>query len=250
MEYKRVPALDKGFQILGLLANSKKPLGLSEIAGRLNYNKSTVYNIIHTLVDLGVLENGEGKFCFGPRLYVLGKAAEQGSELIRIIHPYLEEIRNETNLTTFLGIRSGMEAIILDKAESTLNLKISSEIGIRIPLLAGAHGRALLSQKTDEEIDQILSEKQLKRYTRHSSVDKKEVLELVKKVKKEHIAVENEEYIEGLRAVAVPLPINKLHLHLAIWAVGLKSQISDKMLPIYGDVLKRVAKKIEDRFSL
>jgi DNA-binding IclR family transcriptional regulator len=53
---KRVPAIDKCFNILGLLAQSKDPLGISDIAKSLTYNRSTVFHIAYTLVDLGILE--------------------------------------------------------------------------------------------------------------------------------------------------------------------------------------------------
>ena len=67
--FKRVPALDKCFDILDFLANSSKAPGISEISKALGYHKSTVFNIVHTLVDLGVLEREpENKFRFGTRL--------------------------------------------------------------------------------------------------------------------------------------------------------------------------------------
>ncbi|MCK5419617.1 MAG: helix-turn-helix domain-containing protein, partial [Desulfobacterales bacterium] len=50
--FKRVPAIDKTFAILELVAKSKEPLGISEITRALDFNKSTVFNIIHTLTDL------------------------------------------------------------------------------------------------------------------------------------------------------------------------------------------------------
>ncbi len=247
--FKRVPALDKCFTILEFFAREKRPLGISEISSALNYNKSTVYNIIYTLTDLSVLENGDKKFRFGPKLYVLGKASENGSELIQIIHPYLVEISKKTNLSAFLGMHSGAKAIILDKAESSFDLKVSSEIGIRIPLFAGAHGQALLSLQSDDEINKIFSHNKLKRFTRYSCVDKKKYLALIRKVRKEHIAVENEEYIEGIRALAVPLNLKSRDLHMAIWAVGLKNQITDKVIASYSSLLKEIAEKIENQFS-
>ncbi|MBW1803799.1 MAG: helix-turn-helix domain-containing protein, partial [Deltaproteobacteria bacterium] len=104
MEYKRVPALDKCFDILQLLARSKKPLGISDLSRALGYNRSTVFNMVHTLVGLGILENGsENKYRFGPQLFILGKAAAEGSELIQTVHPYLEDINRETRLSVFLG---------------------------------------------------------------------------------------------------------------------------------------------------
>ena len=53
--FKRVPAIDKCFAILDLFARIKKPLGISEICKALGFNKSTVFNMVHTLDDLGIL---------------------------------------------------------------------------------------------------------------------------------------------------------------------------------------------------
>jgi hypothetical protein len=96
LNYKRVPALDKCFSILGLMAEANRPFGFNEIVKNLGLNKSTVFNILHTLNDLGVLEKGpDALFRLGPRLFVLGNAAAGGSELIQTVHPYLETINRE-----------------------------------------------------------------------------------------------------------------------------------------------------------
>ena len=225
-------------------------MGITEISRELNYNKSTVFNILRTLTDLGGLEHNDKKFRLGVKLYLLGKAAEKSSELIQFIHPFLVEINRKTHLTAFLGVRSGVRAMIIDKAESAFHLKISVEIGTRIPLIAGAHGLALLSQLSDPELDRVLSQSELKKFSPFSCVDHKKFEALVKEVQKEKIAIEREEYIEGIRALAVPLNIQRDDLQVAIWAVGLKNQIKDDVIDTYSSFLKDIAKRIEDRFSL
>jgi len=247
VEFKRVPALDKCFSILELLSKGKKPLGISEISKALNFNKSTVFNIVYTLMDLGVLEDGDNKFRFGTTLYVLGNAAGETSELIHTVHPYLEEISQKTNLTAFLGMRSGHKAIILDKSDSALALRISSAIGLKIPLLAGAHGKVFLSQLPDEKINKILQQSGLKRFTSHSCVSIEKYKEMVKKARKDGIAIDKEEYVEGIRALAVPINTNRKDLQIAIWAVGLKGQLKDGVIPSYSTILKDIAKKIENQ---
>src|SRR3990172_8829736 len=82
--FTRVPAIDKCFAILDLLAQSKEPMGISDISGKLDLNKSTVFNTVHTLRDLKVLENHrDGKFVFGTRFYILGNMAGKRSKLIQ-----------------------------------------------------------------------------------------------------------------------------------------------------------------------
>ncbi|UCG66713.1 MAG: IclR family transcriptional regulator [Deltaproteobacteria bacterium] len=249
-EFKRVPALDKCFTVLELFAKEKKPLGISEISKALNYNKSTVFNMVYTLTALGVLENGDNGFSFGTKLYVLGKAANQGSELIHTVHPFLENISQKTKLSAFLGIRSALRAIIIDKVDSPYDIKISSEIGMSVPLLASAGGKVLLSQLPDEEIDQILSKGKPKKFTTFSRTNKRQYMEMIKEARQQRFAIDDEEYIEGIRGLAVPLTLNSGHVNAAIWIVGLKSQIKDELIPSYRSVLKEIAEKIETRFSL
>jgi IclR family KDG regulon transcriptional repressor len=248
--FKRVPAIDKCFAILDLFARLKKPLGVSEISKALNYNKSTVFNMVHTLNDLGVLEkSGENKFQFGMQIYTLGKTAGRSSELISTVHPYLEKINQETKLSTFLGIRSGLRAVIIDKADTAFDIKIYSEIGMKIPLLAGAGGKALLAQLPDAEVDDILAKNELKQFAPNSCVNKKRYKNMVMKARREGIAVDMEEYIEGIRGFAVPLNINRANTQVAIWTVGLRRQINDDDIPRYSEYLKEIVREIEIRLT-
>ena len=248
--FKRVPAIDKSFAILDLFARLKKPLGVSEISKALNFNKSTVFNMVHTLNDLGILEkSGENKFQFGIQLYTLGKAAGRSSELISSVHPYLERINQETKLSAFLGIRSGLRTVIIDKADTAFDIKIYSEIGMRIPVFAGAGGKVLLAQLSDAEVDDILSKNELKQFTPNSCVNKKKYKEMVIKARTEGIAVDMEEYIEGIRGFAAPLNISRANTQIAIWAVGLRRQIKDEDIPRYSEYLKEIVREIEIRFS-
>jgi DNA-binding IclR family transcriptional regulator len=65
---KRVPAIDKCFRILRLLAQSKDPLGIIDIAKALAYHRSTAFHIAYTLVDLGILEGRESPGRLRPAL--------------------------------------------------------------------------------------------------------------------------------------------------------------------------------------
>ena len=248
--FKKVPALEKGFSILALLAKSNEPMGISDIAKVLNYNKSTVYNIVHTLAEQKILENGsENKFRLGIQFYLLGRSARLGSEIISTIHSYLQKINKETRLSAFLGTRSGLDAIIVDKVDSAFDIKISSEIGMRLPLLAGAGGKILLSLLPDAELDKILSQNKLKKVTPFTCVDPKEFKEMIQRVRKEGVAFDKEEYIEGIQALAVPIHINSGTSQFAIWAAGLTTQLKDNAIDRHAGYLKKIAEEITLRLS-
>jgi DNA-binding IclR family transcriptional regulator len=248
--FRRVPAIDKCFSILELLARSKEPMGISSIAGALELNKSTVFNIVHTLMDLNVLENqANGKFVFGTRFYMLGNMAGKRSELIQTAHPYLEKINEKTKLSAFLGLRSDGHVILIDKVDSAYGIKLSSEIGMRMPVLAGAGIKAMLSQLADEEIDQILARTELKRYTPHSIIDKGVYKKEIQEVRRQGIAFDREEYIEGMVAFAIPIRANGRDLQAAIWAVGLTRQVPETSIPELTELLKGISQEINYRLQ-
>lgn len=251
INYKRVPAIDKCFAILEFMAETKRPLGFTEIVRDLGLNKSTVFNILHTLNDLGVLDKGpDGLFSLGSRLYILGNAAAVGSELIQAVHPYLEKINIEHKLSSFFGILSGENVIIIDKADKAQRIKISSEIGMKIPVFAGVAGKALLSQLPEAAIDEIISDYKFKKYTPKTITTKSTLREEILKVRETGIAYDMEEYIEGLVAAAVPVMTNRDDLQAAIWTVGLKQQFRSGALKQISDFLLKTADEINCRFSM
>ena len=248
--FKRVPAVDKCFAILELLAQSQEPMGISTISGNLGLNKSTVFNIAHTLVRLDVLEcHSDGKFGFGTRFYMLGEMTGKRSALVQTAHPYLQAINEKTKLSAFLGLRSDLHSILIDKVDSAYGIKVSSEIGMRMPPLAGAGIKAMLSQLPNEEIDEILTRSELKRYTPNSitkkAAYKKEILE----VRQQGIAYDREEYIEGMIAFAIPVGINRKDLQAAIWAVGLTRQVPESSIREVTELLRGISREVNYRLQ-
>ena len=250
INYKRVPSIDKCFSILELMTETRRPLGFTEIVRKLDLNKSTVFNILHTLNDLGVLDKRpDGLFNLGPKLFTLGNAAAVGSELIQTVHPYLEKINREYMVSTFLGILSGKDVVIIDKADNAQKIKISSEIGMKIPVFAGVAGKALLSQLPDSVLDEIIKNHRVRKYTRYTITDADRLKKEILKVRETGIAYDMEEYIEGLIAAAVPVVTNREDLQAAIWTVGLKQEVKKKALNRISNLLLKTAGEINCRFS-
>lgn len=249
--FKRVPAVDKCFNVLHFLAACKKPLSISYISRKLGLSKSTVFNLIHTLADLRVLEQQpDGKFGFGAQLYVLGRAAGSQAELIMTVRPYLEEISRSSNFSAFFGIRSGLRAVIVDKIDAAVELRVSSDVGMRLPLHAGAHGVALLAQLPESDLDEILARMTFEKFTPKTHIDKNELRRAVLEVREKGVAVDIGGYIEGIVALAVPLNVNRPNIQAAIWVVGLTRHTLNGQIPEMCERLKAVAEQINMRFSV
>jgi IclR family KDG regulon transcriptional repressor len=250
VQFKKVPAIIKGFEVLELLANSRIPLGVTEIANLLKRNKSTVFNIVHTLLDRGYLDSvPDNKVILGLKFHDLSRLADPWAVIISKVRPFLEEINRQTRLSVFLGLRSGQKAVIIDKVDSPRGIKVSSEIGMQIPLVAGSHGLALLSQLSDRQLAEILSEGKIKPFTAKSWTTLARLKRAIKKTREDRLAYDDEGYLEGIRSLATPLLTGRADFQAAVWIVGLKSQITDDLIPGYKRLLQQTGSRLEALFS-
>jgi len=154
--------------------------------------------------------------------------AGRRSALIQTAHPYLETINEKTKFSAFLGLRSDRRAILIDKVLSAYEI------------LASASIKAMLSQLSDEGIDEILARTEPKRYTPCPIIDKAVYKEEIFEVRKQGIAYDREEYIEGMVAFAIPIMANSRDLQVAIWAFGLTHQVSNSSIQDLTELLKGI----------
>lgn len=115
-------------------------------------------------------------------------------------------------------------------AESTKPLKITSPPGVSIPLLAGAVGKVFLAAFDNPDALKLIREYGLRRFTGRSIVNEGDYLAELDHVREQGYALDNEEYMPGVKAVAVNLG-NHRGLPLALWVVGFAGSMAEKAMP-------------------
>jgi len=85
--------------------------------------------------------------------------------------------------------------------------------------------------------------------TSKTCIDKTRFKKEVLRIREDGIAFDDGEYIEGVVAFSVPLKTHRPDLQIAIWAVGLKQQVSSGSIPKISDFLRKIANVINQRFS-
>jgi len=225
------PSVQKAFKIIQAISDSSISLGVSELSKRLGIGKSTVHGITSALEDLGVLVRDPvyKKYGVGYTLLELGRKAYARMELRDVARIPMEGLMEKVGETVFLGIMNGDHVTILDVVESRNELKITSPPGTRLPLLAGATGKVFLSQFDEKKANEIVHKMGLIRYTSRSVVDAKKFLREVEETRRKGYAVDDEEYLLGVRAVASPIRTLSLP-PAAIWVVGFTSSLNDQKM--------------------
>ena len=243
----QAPIVTKAFRILSAVADKTHGMRISEIARELDISKSTVHGIMSALEGQGALikDPGTKRFSIGYALIELGKKAYSRINFKEIARPFIEQLMITCQESVFLGIKDRNNVIILDVVESSKAYKISSPVGTIIPLLAGAVGKVFMSELNEKEINDFINTDGLTKFTEKTIVDREKYIEELQSVKERGYAIDDEEYLPGVRAVAAPVKGNGLY-NTSVWVVGFKSSMDDGMLKLVTDQVVSTAEKISN----
>lgn len=243
----QAPAVQKAFELLKRVAESRSEISLSDLARQLGFSKGTTHGMIQALLQAGALEQGPNRkgFFLGPAVVELAFRSWNYFRVSEHAQPILDALRDRIGETVFLGVLSRSRGLIMATAEAAKPLKISSPPGTSIPLLAGAVGKVFLAQQRQDQALKIINEHGLTQFTRRSIVKKDDYLAELEKVRRQGYAVDDEEYLAGVKAVAVALG-NQRGLPLAMWVVGFADAMGVSVIPGIAEETRRAAANLRE----
>ncbi|MCP4690596.1 MAG: IclR family transcriptional regulator [Desulfobacterales bacterium] len=246
----KAPTVKKAFQILKVISDTGRGMGISELSKGLGISKSTVHGVASALESVGaVIRNPSTKrYTLGITLFELGRSAYSRVDLKDAARPSMENLVEKTRQSVFLGVRNGDHVTIIDMVESRDQLKISAPVGATIPLLAGAIGKVFLSCMNDDQAREYIESKGLPAYTEKTISDPEAYIREVRTVRENRCAIDDEEYMRGVMAAAAPVR-GVEHLSAAIWLVGVKPNMDgDKMAYLVKEI-KEAADSISQQIE-
>ena len=136
--------LDRGLHVLRVLAGAQSGLTVTELAARLEVNRTVVHRLVATLEQHALVRrDARGRFHVG--LGVLHLASAVQPVLRDISVPVLRQLAERTGCTAHLTVSDGDEALALAVVEpSWTDFHVSYRVGARHPLSQGAAGKAIL----------------------------------------------------------------------------------------------------------
>lgn len=201
-----VKTVRNAFRIIAVLAADGSK-GVTELCQVLDLPKSSVHNILETLVKEGVLSKTPeaSKYVLGVRLIEFGNRAQANLDLTRLAHPYLVGLNSETGETVHLTVLDNDEVLYVDCVESKMRFRSYSVIGVRAPLHCTAVGKAILAYLPRTRQMDVISDQGLDRFTKNTIIEKEALSEELEKTARRGYAIDNMEHEEFLRCVAAPI---------------------------------------------
>jgi DNA-binding IclR family transcriptional regulator len=188
------------------------------------------------------------RYKLGFTLLEIGRSAYSQIDLEISARPIMEDLMEKTQTSVFLGILNWDHVTVLDIVESRQDLKITAPVGTTMPLFAGAVGKVFLASMDAEQAAKIVKSKGLPQFTENSIVDSELYYQELKRVRQKGYAVDDEEYILGVRAVASPIK-GLGQLKSAIWVVGFKASLNEKRMQTLIKETQKAAEAIRRRIQ-
>lgn len=155
---RRARGLDRAFDILDFLKETGTPMRPNEIASGMGGPKSTVYELVSSLLERRILEpvGNDGQVYLGRQLYFLGQAHLRHFDFTREAQLCLGEIVSQTRETAQMCLLNGRKYTVALMKEGERHFRISSNIGENAPIPWTASGRLLLGHLSDQAIADLI----------------------------------------------------------------------------------------------
>lgn len=201
----RIPAIDRAVAILDRLAQADGLLTIRELAERTALARSTVYRTLNTLEAHGLARReGERGYALGARLLTLARAVPRGVDIVAQARPALDKLAARLGTSAKLSIVDGDEALVVAVAERPGAYSVTTQVGRRFPLHAGAASKLLLAFLPADKQTAVLGNR-LARMTPQTIVEPARLAASLAVIRANGYAEDNGEFVEGVRAIAAPV---------------------------------------------
>ncbi len=154
------PALEKGLDIIELLATMQRPMATREIAERLNRSKGEIFRMVFVLVERGYLKRdaASDELALTNRLFDIGMRTPRARQLIEVAVPALERLCDESGQSAHLVVVNNGETVVVASTSGRSDISFSLRLGYRRPALASTSGQIIIAFQDGAQRARIIAE--------------------------------------------------------------------------------------------
>ena len=147
LERYSAPALEKGLDVLELLAKEREPMTRAMICERLKRSHSELFRMIQVLEYRGFIHQSPDGSGFVPtdKLFALGMEQAPIKSMLEVALPIMRELTHTVGQSCHLSVRSGSEIVVVARMESSEQIGFTVRVGYRIAFTEAASGMVLFA---------------------------------------------------------------------------------------------------------
>lgn len=220
---------------------------LTEIANEADMAISTVHKHVKTLEEAGLLTADGGEYKLGLRFINLGEDVKAYRDGFETAKAKVKEIAEETGEEVAFEVEDRGRLLAIYGAYSSPSNNRRG--GTYHYMHTTASGKAILAHLPESRRDAIVERWGLPAETEHTITDRDELQMELEKIRRRGIAVNDEEFLEGLRALAAPI-LTRDGVFGAIDISGPKYRLKGEVLhDELADVVTEACREIESELE-
>lgn len=230
--------LRRAVAVLDTLAQDPPPSSVRAIADRAGLSKSAVQRILAELesLDLALQDPVTRRYRLGPRTLALGAAYQHGLSLHGAAYAAMTDLAAEVGETVGLSVGHADRMIHVEQVEPHRRLSARFYLGRPLPLWFGAPSRVLLAERADEDLLQVLEDRELTDLEPVAPPSAEEMRRRVEETRRTGQARAFGETLEGVNTLSVPVrgALGVLAAVLSVTAPAdrLRAERMDEVLPL------------------
>lgn len=204
---ERIPTNLRTLLILEELSKSGQPMSASELGRKVGLAKQTVHRLCVTLESEGFLTRLAPSKCYLPtkRTREMANGLLYASNARIVAHQILLDVAKEVKETVNFVVpeESGMH--YLDRVETDWAFRVQFPVGSNVPFHCTASGKTYLASLAPRVRKNMVSGLDLNQMTSKTHTSADALLRELKLIASQGFALDNEEFIDGMVAIAVPV---------------------------------------------
>lgn len=205
---RAVPAVVRALDILELFLDGET-LTAPQITERLGLPRTTVHELVHTLLDrryLAGVPDRPGVYRLGMRVFQLGGVFAGQLDLAREGQAVAAEVAAECDETVHVAVLEGTEVVYVSKVDSTQPVRMVSAVGRRLPAHCTAVGKVLLAMLPEPALEARFPDRRpLAGMTRHSITALPALRRELARIRSDGLGYDRCESNEAVACVAAPV---------------------------------------------
>lgn len=241
-------SVDHALEVLCAFAG-KEELGISELARRLNLQKSGVHRIVRALAAKGFVQQlANRRYSLGFRVLELGNMYRLRLDLARNGESILRPLSQRMNANAHLARIENFEVVDLLRVEYPTPLRVSRSPLLRRPAHCTALGKVLLAYGSEDQLKAVVA-RGLSRLTSKTITQPERLVSELKRVRERGYAVDDEEFYRGIRCVAAPVFDEDATITAAMSVSGLITHVTYDRLPQFVEAVMHAARELSQQLG-
>lgn len=245
------PAVQRAVVLLRLLAEEPAGSTLAHLCRRSGISKNSVFRILNTLVNEGILERDEEsqKFCIGGELLGIAFRGTGVDQLAEIAMEPMRQLRNQTGETVLLGKLLRGHGVVLEQIPGTHPVKVHIEPGTPFLLHCSAPGKSILAALPEVERRALIKSISYPKLTPKTITNPKSFEKHLRGVAENGFAVDLGEETPDIRCVSAAILDYRNRPVAAVWITGPASRFESAQLKKFAREVMETAARISKRIG-